>query len=271
MLQRLLRRGFTLIELLVVIAIIAILAAILFPVFASAREAARKASCQSNMKQIASAVLMYVQDYDETFPQAGSQDPEGDNTTSNNPWQGCRGWPCFAANGSTTWANRVLPYIKNYGVYKCPSANNAGRNPWPGMGGNGFEVYSNPNTERSISYYYQRGLGDDGSLNRGLPISAVDAPADRQMIGETGRDRRSTDIAWRQDGNRRRATRWTDWYAPHNDGTNIAFVDGHVKYYTDAQTGGGNNATGDWGNGRENAFFGNPNLNPPQPGVLWWR
>src|SRR5262245_45063190 len=61
------RTAFTLIELLVVIAIIAILAAILFPVFAQAREAARKASCQSNMKQIATALMMYAQDYDETF------------------------------------------------------------------------------------------------------------------------------------------------------------------------------------------------------------
>src|SRR5579872_2787695 len=62
------RRGFTLIELLVVIAIIAILAAILFPVFARAREQARKASCISNMKQLGLAALMYTQDYDETWP-----------------------------------------------------------------------------------------------------------------------------------------------------------------------------------------------------------
>src|SRR3954465_12810650 len=65
------RSAFTLIELLVVIAIIAILAAILFPVFAQAREAARKASCQSNLKQLATATMMYVQDYDESFPTGG--------------------------------------------------------------------------------------------------------------------------------------------------------------------------------------------------------
>ncbi|PJB63475.1 MAG: hypothetical protein CO095_16425, partial [Armatimonadetes bacterium CG_4_9_14_3_um_filter_58_7] len=62
------RSGFTLIELLVVIAIISILAAILFPVFAKAREKARTASCQSNLKQLSTAMLMYVQDYDEVHP-----------------------------------------------------------------------------------------------------------------------------------------------------------------------------------------------------------
>jgi len=63
------RRGFTLIELLVVIAIIAILAAILFPVFAKAREKARQSSCLSNLRQLATATLSYTQDYDETFPE----------------------------------------------------------------------------------------------------------------------------------------------------------------------------------------------------------
>ena len=69
------KRGFTLIELLVVIAIIAILAAILFPVFARAREAARKSSCQSNLKQFGSAFMMYTQDYDECFPPTSRVNP----------------------------------------------------------------------------------------------------------------------------------------------------------------------------------------------------
>ncbi|HEU4753116.1 MAG TPA: DUF1559 domain-containing protein [Armatimonadota bacterium] len=114
-----LRRGFTLIELLVVIAIIAILAAILFPVFAQAREAARKASCQSNLKQIGSAFLMYVQDYDETYPQPGGANfgdygqfwtipPDADGTV-----------PSTARLAN--WANVLQPYIKNYQVLSCPS------------------------------------------------------------------------------------------------------------------------------------------------------
>ena len=69
------RKGFTLIELLVVIAIIAILAAILFPVFAKAREKARQVSCQSNMKQIGTATMMYLQDYDEKFFPCGGSSP----------------------------------------------------------------------------------------------------------------------------------------------------------------------------------------------------
>src|SRR5687768_7397049 len=97
MLGRKKRIGFTLIELLVVIAIIAILAAILFPVFARAREAARKASCQSNLKQIGSAWLMYVQDYDETTPQ---------NTWSN----GGGAYHPVVAHA------RLQPYIKNTAV-----------------------------------------------------------------------------------------------------------------------------------------------------------
>ena len=95
-------RGFTLIELLVVIAIIAILAAILFPVFARAREAARATSCRSNLKQIGTAMMMYVQDYDETF-----------------------GRTCCGAGtntGTRDFTEYTEPYIKNLGVLKCPSS-----------------------------------------------------------------------------------------------------------------------------------------------------
>ena len=98
------RNGFTLIELLVVIAIIAILAAILFPVFARARENARKSACQSNLKQIGLACGMYSQDYDGRLPR---------NCTSFS-LTGCLapGWD---------WMEVTQPYVKNWGVYTCPS------------------------------------------------------------------------------------------------------------------------------------------------------
>jgi prepilin-type N-terminal cleavage/methylation domain-containing protein/prepilin-type processing-associated H-X9-DG protein len=113
------RRGFTLIELLVVIAIIAILAAILFPVFARARENARRASCQSNLKQIGLGLVQYSQDYDETLiaPHYG---PAGDRASS-------------SSNATTTykWMDALQPYVKNEQIFNCPSQSvyptNAGR------------------------------------------------------------------------------------------------------------------------------------------------
>src|SRR5438132_1443074 len=102
------KRGFTLIELLVVIAIIAILAAILFPVFAQAREAARKTSCLSNTKQLNLSVQMYMQDYDEAVPlviEVNSNDPN-------------------FVNSLLTWQNLCQPYIKNVGILICPDSPN---------------------------------------------------------------------------------------------------------------------------------------------------
>jgi len=118
------QEAFTLIELLVVIAIIAILAAILFPVFAQAREKARGASCTSNMKQIGLALKMYAQDYDERYFSSGSLPAEGDP-----------GWAHRIADGNNlirlmggglSWF--CQPYVKNQGIFKCPS--DTGENYW---------------------------------------------------------------------------------------------------------------------------------------------
>jgi prepilin-type N-terminal cleavage/methylation domain-containing protein/prepilin-type processing-associated H-X9-DG protein len=95
------RSGFTLIELLVVIAIIAILAAILFPVFAKAREKARQTSCASNLKQLGLGFVQYVQDYDEMYP-------SGSVSTG--------GWGAYGVG----WAGQIYSYVKSVGVYQCP-------------------------------------------------------------------------------------------------------------------------------------------------------
>lgn len=125
------RNGFTLIELLVVIAIIAILAAILFPVFAQARESARKTSCLSNMKQLGTATMMYSQDFDEQFY------PHRFNCRQNGAFVTCPGY--LDGNGNLKpeaqkfsggsefryyWCFLLQPYIKNYGIFACPSAPN---------------------------------------------------------------------------------------------------------------------------------------------------
>ncbi len=122
------RGGFTLIELLVVIAIIAILAAILFPVFARAREKARQASCQSNLKQICLATLMYMSDYDNYYPIATAAingPPVNTLACGNQGWCGNRthtlpiGAPGPVSQGYVHW--RLMPYVKNDQLWKCPS------------------------------------------------------------------------------------------------------------------------------------------------------
>ena len=103
------RRGksaFTLIELLVAIAVIAILAVFLFPAFALAREKARQSACLSNFKQIGTAVMMYLQDWDEVYPTCRLPMFPG-------------GYGC--ASGFISWKHAVQPYVKNTGVYRCPS------------------------------------------------------------------------------------------------------------------------------------------------------
>jgi prepilin-type N-terminal cleavage/methylation domain-containing protein/prepilin-type processing-associated H-X9-DG protein len=208
------RRGFTLIELLVVIAIIAILAAILFPVFAQAREKARGASCLSNTKQIALGFAQYVQDYDEMMP----RDYFGD-------WSPC----CAARGGHWPWAKVLIPYVKNKGIYSCPSSK-ASWDSLAGAYGAGFD-YEFPSV---IAYGYNN-LGLSGKS-----LAAIDAPADTFAILES---------RYYAPGNAYHNPNW-GWYTiyppsrnpdlifyaqqltadRHQQGNNVCFADGHAKW-----------------------------------------
>ena len=148
------RHAFTLIELLVVIAIIAILAAILFPVFQKVRENARRASCQSNQKQLGIAVTQYVQDSDELLP------PYGANNCG--------------SNGN--FFNVIYPFVKATGVYKCPDDSST----W----GSSYLVNENIDTATGPNQDIHGYCGGGGPTPVGLNLSQVVTPANSIMVFE---------------------------------------------------------------------------------------
>ncbi|MCE5238132.1 DUF1559 domain-containing protein [bacterium] len=192
-------RGFTLIELLVVIAIIAILAAILFPVFAKAREKARQSSCLSNIKQLGLAEMQYCQDYDEMTS------PYGDH--------GCTATSC------KHWYQVIAPYLKSTQVLQCPSCSPHGTN-----------------ADYGIVYNHNAGCGGGVSLGS-IPYPAQAAIFMDAQTSST--DPRGHEIiyCWLHypnahpngagDGNdeNRCSSR-------HNNGANVTFLDGHGKWLT---------------------------------------
>ena len=225
------RNGFTLIEVLVVIAIIAILAAILFPVFAKAREKARQSSCLSNLKQIGTSVMMYAQDYDEMYPMSYQDVSSGAGSALQIPM---------------TWPNRLQPYIKNQQLYKCPSDGRA-----PNVDFTGCRPIA-----QSYCWNYWMGMDipgwyDPGSYHTYLvtcSLSDVKAPAQCAMLWDDSSDWLAA--GWGGRFNTLDSPDWAYDLGPgtlkgrHNGGDNLVFADGHAKWYklnvaSDVETTGG--------------------------------
>jgi len=162
------RKAFTLIELLVVIAIIAILAAILFPVFAQAKAAAKKAAGTSNAKQLTLGVIMYENDVDDTVPPATSWAATGN------------GYPlCFgAANCFADWTYLCVPYIKSSGVFYDPQA--------PSTPDTYFPTIITATSWPNFGYNYVYLSPWDGAHQKPIQATSPDAPASTVMLAERG-------------------------------------------------------------------------------------
>ncbi len=225
------KSGFTLIELLVVIAIIAILAAILFPVFAQAREKARQTSCLSNMKQTGLGMMMYVQDYDEEFPKSDYWLPAGSRSPLN---PNASGGFSLRIN-HYKWQTWVIPYIKSTDVLRCPSRQRD-QEAWAVNGefkGDGFAM--------NLSLSGRPYIGGVNPSFVGGTLSGVQTPAETWLFQELRNqisfsyetpsfvtypvaDRESWIPYLMPNGVVNQAN------APHSEGFNFAYVDGHAKW-----------------------------------------
>ena len=229
------RSAFTLIELLVVIAIIAILAAILFPVFAQARDRARMSACFSNMRQIGSALMMYVQDYDETYPYVTFYSKLG--ATSGN-WGG-------KGDLTYTWKNAIRPYLKSLDVLACPS------NPFsrgiPGVPNNGQRGSNaagwelEPEQRLPISYSMSSCTATwypadsrEGRTSPDLREANVERPAETMIIGENTWIAADVNLGWTTDACNGLFTHFQ--YPGPGGSANFIFFDGHAKSQKWART-----------------------------------
>ena len=218
------RKGFTLIELLVVIAIIAILAAILFPVFAKAREKARQTTCLNNMKQLCNAAMMYVQDYDESFM---------NSTPGTEP----------------IWPHQLYPYIKSWGVFKCPSVSL-----WSSPQDWGVSNFPMGLPNYCFTYAlwdsrehrpYTKALNPATGKIPPTSLAEIPVPSEKHMCFDSNTliggysVFATTSTACGHtfcDPDNEQASGGTGTkYAPHSNGANIGFCDGHAKWQSTTQ------------------------------------
>jgi prepilin-type N-terminal cleavage/methylation domain-containing protein/prepilin-type processing-associated H-X9-DG protein len=194
------RKGFTLIELLVVIAIIAILAAILFPVFARAREKARQTACLSNARQMGTAVTMYAQDYDEQLVNlqlAGA---------------------AFKFNGyshpNLLWYMALMPYVKSVQIFDCPSTSRT----WYGQ----YSGDTDYGLNSEITYAHH--------TNRSCSLAEIAKPSETAIIADSDWTHSTTDYGWSNSYFLNRSPHLSHFIPDRHNGTaNIVFCDGHAK------------------------------------------
>ncbi|PIZ45085.1 MAG: hypothetical protein COY42_12900 [Armatimonadetes bacterium CG_4_10_14_0_8_um_filter_66_14] len=246
------KRGFTLIELLVVIAIIAILAAILFPVFAKAREKARATSCLSNLKQIGLGLEMYCQDFDERYVMAQTWCHRRDPAANAQYWQ------------------KLQPYVKNYGLFACPSSSDQCRNgSIPHFGVNDILNANLPGMPRDlqVSYGYSENLQNPYNRNPGCcettltkmnKVAARTQPSATPVVADSkGLMNSGGRVGWANVcAANCNPDRQIDDNTRHSGGSNVTFMDGHAKFHAAGQcksnwdTGTWRAGCGCWGNGK---------------------
>ena len=239
------RRGFTLIELLVVIAIIAILAAILFPVFAQAREKARQTGCISNFNQIGKGAMMYLQDFDEVL--VPFMWGPGDGGFSYN-WQTCMTWP-----------QMIQPYVKNWQATWCPSdpyendgVIRANGGVPAGVSGRQYEYQAGLNVDTGYNYMHLAPMNDSVAQSHGVKLAECTKPSGTFMLLDSIWDMGGCDVpkgggnwfveapsywysntwwwfgGWQIDS----CTNWLKYggvWPRHQQAATVTFVDGHVK------------------------------------------
>jgi len=210
------RRAFTLIELLVVIAIIAILAAILFPVFAQAKESAKKTQCLSGQKQIGVGLYLYVQDFDDSLPMANYP------STYVGPPFSVFAWHAGAGVAELNWADLLLPYTKSVDVFKCPD-DSSGPADWPK--GSGTKVAGKPLSFALNQFFFKKPSGSFFSLTGGS-MSEIATSSSKVFVIETQSNSHYELMA----PNRWKAPDGKGILNRHMDGTNYVYADTHAKY-----------------------------------------